>query len=214
MSRREHILPQGITQVAWLQSSGNAITGEGQWINTNISTYYLETEIKFREVENAQATGNLQLVCGCWNTANNRYYVAQHGSSAQGNYDLYTSNKSNTIYKIADHNLNIDHVVIYNNSSNKVLCDGVQKASISNITVNNLTYKVILFGGGTSTFSSGVVPSSWRIYYAKFRNKYTNTYVGDFVPVLDSSGVPAMFDNVTQQLFYNSGSGQFSYGLV
>lgn len=212
MSRREHILPHGITPVAWLQSSGNSITGVGQWINTGIDTYKLETEIKFMEVEDGQSTGNLQLVCGCWNSNNNRYYVAQHGNPSQGNRDLYTSNKTNSIYKIADHSLNTYHTVIYNDKNNKVWCDDVQKATVSDITATNLQFKVILFGAGTSTFSSGVVPSSWRICYAKFRAKQTNTYVGDFVPVLDANGMPAMFDNVTQQLFYNNGSGQFTYG--
>lgn len=214
MPRREHNnLPPGLTPLAWLESSGNAITGVGQWIDTGIDTYRLETEIKFREAEYGQNTGNLQLVCGCWNANNNRYYVAQHGNPSQGNTELYTSNKNNQIYKIADHNLNVDHIVIYNDNNNRVWCDGVQKATVSDITTQNLTYKVLLFGGASSTFSSGAVPSSWRIYYAKFRNKQTNTYVGDFVPVLDTNAVPAMWDNVTQQLFYNQGTGQFTYGL-
>jgi len=209
--RREHInLSPGLTPLAWLQSQGNAITGVGQWIDTGVQPYKLEVEIRMKEAEYGQQTGNLQLACGCWNANNNRYYVAQHGNPSQGNRDLYTSNKNNSIYKIADHNLNAYHTILYNDTNNKVWCDGVQKATISDITVQGLAFNVILFGGGTSTFSSGVSPSSWRICWTKFRDKVTNTYVRYYIPVLDANGVPALFDNVTQQLYYNQGTGQFT----
>lgn len=35
--------------------------------------------------------------------------------------------------------------------------------------------------------------------------------VRDYIPVLDSQNVPAMYDLVSQQFFYNIGSGQFEY---
>ena len=34
----------------------------------------------------------------------------------------------------------------------------------------------------------------------------------DFIPVLDLDGVPCMYDQVTKQMFYNSGTGNFLYG--
>ena len=47
-----------------------------------------------------------------------------------------------------------------------------------------------------------------KIYYAKFYDD--NTLVRDFVPVQTGCGDAAMYDKVTQQLFYNKGSGAFS----
>jgi hypothetical protein len=62
------------------------------------------------------------------------------------------------------------------------------------------------------TIGNGYIPSSWRIYYAKFWNKQTGNLVGDFIPVLDPNGTPCMYDKVTEQFFYNNGSGEFLYG--
>lgn len=50
-----------------------------------------------------------------------------------------------------------------------------------------------------------------RIYY--FTIKQNDVLVRDMIPVLDNSGRPAMYDQVSGQLFYNQGSGDdFSYG--
>lgn len=49
-----------------------------------------------------------------------------------------------------------------------------------------------------------------RIYY--FTIKQNDTLVRDFIPVLDNSGRPAMYDQVSGQLFYNQGTGEFTYG--
>lgn len=49
-----------------------------------------------------------------------------------------------------------------------------------------------------------------RIYNAKF---YDNGMLKlDLIPVLDISGRPAMFDEVSNTLFYNQGTGEFTYG--
>lgn len=38
-----------------------------------------------------------------------------------------------------------------------------------------------------------------------------NNLLRDYIPVLDSNGVPAMYDRVSGQYFYNLGTGQFKY---
>jgi hypothetical protein len=51
-----------------------------------------------------------------------------------------------------------------------------------------------------------------RIYSFKI---YDNgTLARDFIPVLDFNGVACLYDKVTRKLFYNAGSGSFSYGEV
>lgn len=49
-----------------------------------------------------------------------------------------------------------------------------------------------------------------RIYY--FTIKQNDVLVRDMIPVLDNSGRPAMYDQVSGQLFYNQGTGEFTYG--
>lgn len=206
--------PGPYTELAWLQSSGSASSISGQAINTNLSPRYLKTEVKFREGGAAERTNRLQLVCGCWNSNNNRYYVAQHGNT---DVSIMSSNKNNSIVTLASHNTSVDHVVIYNDESNRVLCDGVVKGSaIYDITVadSSLPHKVWLFGAGNPDSSWGCIPSSWRIYYAKFWDKQTGNLVRDFIPVLDTNNVACMYDKVTEQFFYNQGTGTFTYGTL
>ena len=49
-----------------------------------------------------------------------------------------------------------------------------------------------------------------RVYKCKLW--INNILVRDFIPVLDLSGRPALYDQVSGQLFYNQGSGEFTYG--
>ena len=48
---------------------------------------------------------------------------------------------------------------------------------------------------------------SFRIYGAN------DALVRDFIPVMDNSDVPCMYDRVSGALFYNGGSGTFNYGV-
>ena len=55
-------------------------------------------------------------------------------------------------------------------------------------------------------------PVAAKIYkYRMFKN---DVLVLDFIPVLDSYGVPCMYDRVTDSFFYNQGTGQFIPGPV
>lgn len=111
--------------------------------------------------------------------------------------------------KLHEVDLSETHIVIYNNDNNEVVCDGVVKGIIPDITVQGLTNKIVLFGGVES--SGRVHCSAWRIHYAKFRRKDLNELVGYFVPVLESQGVPCMYDYVSKNTFYNQGTGTFLY---
>lgn len=49
------------------------------------------------------------------------------------------------------------------------------------------------------------------IYYVKIWDE-TNTLLGHFVPALNDSNVPGMYDLVTKTFFINTGTGNFTYG--
>ena len=49
------------------------------------------------------------------------------------------------------------------------------------------------------------------IYFAKV---WDDSLIADFIPALDPQGVPCMFDKVSKQPFYNSGSGAFIVGMT
>ena len=60
--------------------------------------------------------------------------------------------------------------------------------------------------GSTVALDSGGV----RLYRCKFWQG--GTLVRDFQPVLDENGVACLYDAVTDELFYNAGSGSFVAG--
>ena len=45
-----------------------------------------------------------------------------------------------------------------------------------------------------------------------FSVRENNTLIQDLIPVLDLSGRPAMYDEVSGQFFYNQGTGEFTWG--
>ena len=55
--------------------------------------------------------------------------------------------------------------------------------------------------------ASGNLPALTKVYFIRISDN--NTLVRDFVPVLDPWGIPAMFDRVNNQLYYNAGTGTF-----
>lgn len=209
--QQQGTIPAGYTLLNYLESNGNPTGYTGQYIDTGLDPYMLETEIKFKECQYPFRTGNLQLVGGCWNAGENRYYISSHvyGSGSSFNNFLCSVTKTNNPIKLHEVDLSQTHTVIYNNDNNEVVCDGVVKGIIPDITVQGLTNKIVLFGGIEG--SGRVSCSAWRIHYAKFRRKDLNELVGYFVPVLDLFGVSCMYDQVSMNTFYNQGTGTFLY---
>lgn len=62
---------------------------------------------------------------------------------------------------------------------------------------------------GARVTLNGVSMDLFLLYYCKIWQG--DTLVRDFVPVLDTEGVACLYDNVSKEYFYNSGSGEFSY---
>jgi len=94
------------------------------------------------------------------------------------------------------------------NFSIKASNGSVYKKSVSN-SPYVITANIYLFGrnyGGTPE------PSKTRIYFCKLYDN--NTLVRDFIPVLDSAGIPCMYDRVEDKFYYNSGTGNFIAGPV
>ena len=67
-----------------------------------------------------------------------------------------------------------------------------------------------LFGHKSITVNE--ISEPLRIY--KFQIYLSSGIVRDFIPVLDPDGIPCMYDKVTNQYFYNQGTGNFIAGPV
>lgn len=65
-----------------------------------------------------------------------------------------------------------------------------------------------LFGGNEARVLS-LGPKSLRLYSAQVITN--NVDMGNYIPAIDSSGEPCMYDKITKQSFYNSNEGSSSF---
>lgn len=76
-------------------------------------------------------------------------------------------------------------------------------------TTFTITQTVVLFGRNSATSGiGGLMPCT--IYSCKFYDG-SGTLIHDFIPCLDDSNVPCMYDWVTDTTKYNGGTGSFLY---
>jgi hypothetical protein len=62
----------------------------------------------------------------------------------------------------------------------------------------------------SGTYPAAYNPSAMRLYYCRI---YENeVLIRDFIPVLDWNDVPCLYDEVSDELFYNAGTDKFLYG--
>ena len=90
-------------------------------------------------------------------------------------------------------------------SKNGVIINGTTLDVTTDTWGNDSDLTITLFvRNGGSAYISG------RIYYLQIYND--GVLIRDFIPVLDWNMRPALYDRITNTLFYNSGSGEFTTG--
>ena len=73
------------------------------------------------------------------------------------------------------------------------------------------TLDVMVFTNSYSVRNNPSAPGTKaRLYWLKIYDSNGNL-VRDFIPVLDKSNVPCLYDKVSKTYFYNQGTGQFLY---
>lgn len=92
-------------------------------------------------------------------------------------------------------------------NSRKMVFNGVEVADLTEYEIKGtISNSIHLFN---RNYSSGAIFKG-RLYSAKITEN--DVVVHDFIPVLDSNGIPCMYDKVAEQFFYNQGTGTFLYG--
>ena len=169
-----------------------------QYIDINYKPYKTTTEIKFEYISH----DNENVLCGAYSANDNRYYAFEY---IDGLFKI--PNRQNNIVYSEEFNTNV-HTLIYNDSNNKVIYDGVEVGSVSNLTTTG-TYSLYLLARHGS--GGAEVKTSAKIYYVKI---YENgTLVRDMVPVKrKSDNVLGMYDKLNYTFYANNGSGTFIKG--
>lgn len=103
----------------------------------------------------------------------------------------------------------VNQVTVFRFDDGKYSFDGGQEVDTGKLPDPGYSFFLFAMSNAGSYNSSLSAPVGTRIYYCKFYE--SGTLVRNFVPVLDKSGVPCMYDTVTRTLKYNAGSGTFNY---
>ena len=73
---------------------------------------------------------------------------------------------------------------------------------------NNISLKIFGYENG----SSACAFNNYYMYVYSFKIYEGTTLIKDYVPVVNINNRPCLFDKVSKECFYNSGSGEFLYG--
>ena len=171
---------QACQRVAYLESDGN------QWIDTG---YIQKVNPKITSEFAVTSTADLDIF-GNQGASATCFIVDYYPGRLYYRY-------SNVISTQLPNAITLDHFDTWA-FSEKVVRNGTVILEVqNNINFSSNRHKIFLFRGRTLGHA--------KIKYVKIEDN--NTLVRDFVPVLDPYGVPAMFDKVNHQLYYNQGSG-------
>lgn len=187
---------QEINEIQYIESTGT------QWIDTGIIPNQ-DTRLEMiaettTDVADA-ANGKGFIPYGAGSSYNNNAFEcytqsSQYEFNYDGQYDFIGTAKAGEKISIS-HNKNVINITTGTTQYSK------------NFTYNAFTapYTMVLFGINRGNILAGKA----RIYSCQiFSNE---TLVRDFIPALDKSNVPCLYDKVTKQYFYNSGTGTFNY---
>ena len=135
-------------------------------------------------------TNNTFILMGCSNEAK---FVMQNGIA--GNEENLKASDSDR------------HTFILNTISNIGKIDQILQ-ELNTSGIKSVDFNYVIFAQN----SHGVVKNnaSFKMYSCKIIEN--GDYLLNLIPCLDENKVPCMYDTVSNQCFYNSGSGTFNYG--
>lgn len=181
----------------------NTETGSTRnWINTGIFVDPTATKWEVRVAFNDTGTGKLM---GSGYAGNTRFNLGIEGNKFRFGFATtwFDANASILTPDTNPHTWSLDA------TTKTGTIDGYSATSTAEFGVDR--YPIALFGranGATSVETSNTTVG--KIYYTKIWQN--NVLVRDMIPVLDWNYVPCMYDKVSDELFYNQGTGNFSYG--
>ena len=172
-------------EVEYLEGTGT------QYIDTGLDYFAdFEVGIQLRTSVSNKALGNGAFYCMQRYNQANPYWYFSTGTGASNSYITSTPITEHHIMKWKD---------------NKIYADGVLLTDFTKSS--NTPNRMYLY----SADGNNKYPN--MIYFCKLWEPNSGLLVRDFIPVLDFSLKPCMYDKISGKLFYNQGTGDdFSYG--
>lgn len=189
-------LPAGYTECEYLESTGT------QWINTGINAAYVgDVAVDFVLMDSSIAA---QTILGVYGGGVNFYPATIRNSDAVFRY--------RETWPIAESPAatNKDYHFKWHCGDDKII------TCISNgLTIYKATDRLLPTSIGSVFYMFALNSNGAVKYNAHARIKSVKIDIigskAEFIPALDPSGRPCMFDLVSQQPFYNEGTGEFLY---
>ena len=193
MTKVYEYLPVGYKECKYIESTGT------QYIDTKFTpNYNTRTIFSFQITSLAEKFG----LFGSRQSSTNSMYTFQKISNGKWgtSYENQFPNdiKDADLEKhVIDKNKNITYM------DNEIINTILETQQYT--TSNDMFIFCINDHGTASLFGK------FKLYYTKIYNG--NELVRDFIPVIDSSDIPCLYDLVSKTTFYNVGTGTFGYEL-
>lgn len=186
----ESELPEGYTQLEYIQSSGT------QWIDTG-----------FKPNQNTRVLADCDLMSGvyptafgAWSSSGGAKYILLALSDTVARYYYNLSEIDKNVAIKGRHTLDMN--------KNKLIVDNVEIVTVaaSTFSVSQSLY-LFTFHGGESEVN---FKTTAKYYSCKIYDN--DTLARNFIPCKNADGVIGMYDTVNSQFYQNAGTGEFTAG--
>lgn len=175
-------------------------------------TQWLDTGLRLNQ------NSKLEMLISHFDTNGNRRTFGSRSSATQNNFSVVSGPVGGTMSIVTDFCNYKDNRLAYVINGDEFLEISIskEKLKINDSEKAVSTYSAFTTPGNAYLFEcSGAYPAGYvgavmRLYYCRIYDN--NELIRDFVPVLDWNDVPCLYDRVTDELFYNQGTGEFLYG--
>lgn len=194
-------LPEGYTAVNYLQSAGS------QWIEMGVTPNQNTKAVLKIKVNNFNSSIGSSLIGSRTDVNSDDQFVTYLDEYGGARFLFRMDGQLQTISWKGLTTDKIYTVTLSGTEMKAELEDGTavfsQTFSVSDFT-STVTMTLFRAKGVSGSYFHG------RIYSCKHYSG--DELIQDFVPCLDTGGVPCMFDLVSQRPFYNVGTGSFTWG--
>ena len=181
------------TIVDYLESTGT------QYIDTGVIANDVDL-IKISFIINKFDTGHQGIIGGGWSSNNVTFQIIYNYQTR-----VIAAKYGDALFSIEADEF-IHDVEL---SSASIIFDGIER-KFNNSSIND-NRNIVVFARNKDNLSYGIQQYSYvKIFYNKLYNN--DILVRDYIPVIDSTERPCLFDKVSRECYYNQGTGEFLYG--
>ena len=198
----KNILPAGYTRLEYLESTGT------QSINTGLKT---TGSLRIGLDVLSTSWGNMDYVFGSENAAGNVAFSMNY-YNGYGTAGIYRYGANSSYFQTNAHQLDVRYRYVFD--ENVVYRNGEVARFLNNFTFTKEEFTSerelklwACWHPGSGLFKA----AGKRVYSFSVFDKAAGKLLLNFIPALDETGAPCMWDSVTRKAFYNAGTGDFVY---